>query len=939
MKQLLTTLFSFLLISISAHSQKAKISGKVLNTRNEPLVGVTIKLNTANNAVATTNIEGRYNVTVEVGKKYSLSFSYVGYETKIIEDVTVNKANADEIIDVVLTESKKVNSEVTVKSTGRATGRGETVNTMIAFQKNTGNVTSVISAEAIRRSPDKNTGEVLKRIPGASIQEGKFLVVRGLSDRYNAAMLNGIPLSSTEPDRKTFAFDMIPSAMIDNIIINKAFTPENPGEWGGGLVQVNTKDIPTKNFFNIQIGVGINTQVVGNDFYSYEGGKLDFLGLDDGKRSLPSSYITKSVFDASSQAEKNRIGLEMNNQWTAQRIATPINNSFQASGGFAGKFLKKNIGGVFGLTYSRTARFLQLTNNQFNFGSSSTASLDYSFNDNKYNQEVLWGALGNISLQLNNNNKISYKTIFNVNSSDYATLRNGIENFGTTPLDSVRGTELQFQQNIFWSNQIIGEHNLNIKKKAYKLKWFGAMNILDAYQPDQRRIFYRKSNTIPGASYEMLISDVLSQRSGNRFNQNLNEYIYTAGGDITRSFKLFNNSQTVKAGYLFQVRDRLFDAKPFSIGLVGNNPTLIKQTPEQAFVAANFSASGENGKLYFDAIRGNRFRYLANSILNAAFIQFDNQFADKWRVLWGARLEDFDQLVGSVYKNDPRHTYSRVRDILPGANITYKLNNKTNIRLSASQTVVRPEFRELATFEFYDFELNAAVQGTPTLKRTKITNLDLRYELYPAAGEVFNVGFFYKNFSNPIEQVYIVQAGGASTFLFTNPQAANAYGAEVELRKKLDFIGLNNLTFQTNLSYIYSRIKDDNLEAAGLLRNRPMQGQSPYVLNAGLLYDVEKHGLNITLLFNQVGQRIFLVGNDIVPDIWEAPRPLFDLQVSKKLMKSKGEIRLNVQDILNQRLYFYQNLNDNKTRQAGVDVDRFSRRFGTNINLTFGYSF
>jgi TonB-dependent receptor len=914
------------------NAQTAKLSGKIVGENNKPVAAASVTI-VGQKGGTTSNFEGIYNLVLSTGKKYEIEVSAIGYSTKRISDVEVNAKEVNEL-NIILEPKAKDLTDVVVKTTS---AKKETTNALISYQRNTGTVTSVISAEAIRRSPDRNTGEVLKRIPGASIQDGKFLIVRGLSDRYNAAMLNGVPLTSSEPDRKTFAFDLIPSGMIDNIIVNKASTPENSGEWAGGLVQINTKDIPTRGFFNMQIGMGINSQVVGNDFYGYNKGKYDFLGIDDGSRALPNNYTTKSQFDLSSQDKKNAIGLAMNNQWTPQLMATPLNTNLQMSGGFTSKLFGKQVGGVFGLTYNKSNRNLQLGNNQFNFGGGGSTSIDYSFNDAKYTQDVLWGALGNFAIQLNNNNKISYKTLFNVNSTNYANIRNGIENFGTTPLDSVKAYELQFQQNMFWSNQIIGEHNFI--KPNFKLKWFGSFNILDGYQPDQRRILYRKSNTIPNLPYEMLVADVLSQRSGNRFNQALNEYIYTAGADITKSFKWFGQTQTFKAGYLFQVRDRLFDAMPFSIGLVGNNPSLIRQSAEQAFVASNFSSTGENGKFYFDAIKGSRFRYLANSILNAGFFQFDNQFTSKFRLLWGLRVEDFDQLVGSVKKSDPRFSNSRVTDFLPSLNFTYKLNAKTNLRLSATQTVVRPEFRELATFEFYDFEVNAAVQGNPNLQRTKVTNLDLRYELYPNAGETFNVGVFYKNFINPIEQVFILAGGGASTFVYTNPQAANSVGAELEFRKKLDVIGLPNFTIQTNFAYIYSRIKDDKLAAAGLLKDRPMQGQSPYVINAALLYDVEKLGLNVTLLFNQIGERISLVGNDVFPDIWEAPRPIFDLQISKKILKNRGEVKLNIQDILNRPLYFYQNLDGKNQRNAAVDVDRFSRRFGTNISVSLAYNF
>jgi outer membrane receptor protein involved in Fe transport len=309
--------------------------------------------------------------------------------------------------------------------------------------------------------------------------------------------------------------------------------------------------------------------------------------------------------------------------------------------------------------------------------------------------------------------------------------------------------------------------------------------------------------------------------------------------------------------------------------------------------------------------------------------------------VWGARLEDYDQLVGSVKKSDPRHTYSRVRDILPGVNATYKVNPTTNIRLSASQTVVRPEFRELAAFEFYDFELNAAVVGNPLLERTKITNADLRYELYPRAGEAFTVGVFYKYFQTPIEQLFFQGGGGASFFPFRNVESAYTAGAELEFRKRLDFINLPNFTFQSNFAVMQSRIKDDSLKAFGFSIDRPMQGQSPFVINASLMYDLEKAGLNATVLFNQIGRRIAFVGNVFqqVPDVWEAPRPLLDFQVGKKLLNSKAELRLNVSDILNRNLVFYQNASGNEAYQKGVDPVRFSRRFGTNITFTFGYNF
>jgi outer membrane receptor protein involved in Fe transport len=269
-------------------------------------------------------------------------------------------------------------------------------------------------------------------------------------------------------------------------------------------------------------------------------------------------------------------------------------------------------------------------------------------------------------------------------------------------------------------------------------------------------------------------------------------------------------------------------------------------------------------------------------------------------------------------------------------NFTVKLNTKTNIRISGSQTVVRPELRELTSLNLYDFELNASVQGNPLLKRTKVSNFDVRYELYPKAGEVFTAGVFYKRFSNAIEQYLNGGGGGSSTFTYLNAKKATSFGVEVEVRKKLDFSNaLKNFTFQANASYINSKVSDTTLRL-----DRTLQGQSPYVLNFGLLYDLEKAGFSATLLFNQIGERIYLVGDAFAgaPDIYEAPRALVDFQLAKKILKKKAEIRLNIADLLNQTQYFYQNGNSKTSFQKETDAYRFTRRNGTTFSLTFNYS-
>ena len=927
----LVTLLTFLTFSLSslAQNQKGKIEGKITDDKNgSAIAGVTVLIKETGKGVAT-DLEGRFVLNAEPGKKYTLVISSTAYESKEVTDV---ETGADGIahVDLALTPKVKAGEAVVVRSTS---ARKESVNALITFQKNTNTVASVISAEAIRRSPDKNTGEVLKRTPGASIQEGRFIVIRGLADRYNQAMLNGILLTSTEPDRKTFSFDMIPASMIDNIIINKAFVPEYPGEWAGGLIQVNTKDIPTKNFFNVQVGTGFNSQTIGKKFYEDgQGGKTDWLGLDDGTRELPSQYTRKAEFDTLSPAAKTAIGKQMRNSWSPAETTAPLNVSVQLNGGFSTKLFGKNLGGIIGIMYNRSNKYLQLLN-RYNNIDEFTFKVDTvnNYNDDKYQKDVSAGALGSLSLQLNPRNKVSVKTIVNINTSNSVIQRSGTD-FSRED-SKVKGSEFTFKENTFFTVQVNGEHSI---VKPLKLKWYGAFNILDGFVPDQRRILYSKK-PIDSDPFKLLISNSTSQISGSRIYQSLSDYIYTAGGDLSYNLKWLGQTQTIKGGYMFQVKDRLYDAQLFANYLPAAGNQALKLLPaDQVFAPANFG-NGLDDKFGFDAIKGNTFRYLANTILNAGFIQFDNQFSNKLRVVWGLRVEDYDQLVGSVKKWDPRHTYSKTTDFLPGLNATYKINDKTNLRLSGSQTVIRPELRELSFLNLYDFELNASVQGDPTLKRTKVSNADFRYEIYPRAGEVINAGVFYKNFQNPIEQYFNGSGGGASTINYINASKATSYGIEVEGRKKLDFIsgGLKNFTFQANAAYIHSVVKD-----AAKKIDRPMQGQSPYILNFGLLYDLEKHGFNATLLFNQIGERIYLVG-DIqagAPDIYEAPRPILDLQLAQKILKRKAELRLNVADIINQKQYFYQNPGGKMSFQKDTDAYRFTRKYGTTYSLTFNYS-
>lgn len=546
MKHIILSFLSLIVAAVT-FAQTGSIEGTIHDAAtNKPLTGASITIKSSGRGTSS-DVNGHYIITNLQPGRHTISVSYGG-TVKEVTDVEV-KAGESTLQDITIEQKAKTVEGVVVTSTVRA--RQETAAALITFQKNTNTVASVISAESIRRSPDRNTGEILKRTPGASIRDGKYLIVRGLADRYNQAMLNGILLTSTEPDRKTFSFDLIPAQIIDNIIINKAFVPELPGEWGGGLIQVNTKDIPARNFMNVQVGIGYNSQTSLRDFKSEEhGGRLDFLGIDNGTRALPAAYTTKSNFDTSGRELKTRIGSQMRNAWAPKTAMAPLNHSLQLNGGVNTKMFGKQVGGIFNLSYNKNYRMQDLyTGRNYPNGTNTAFTTENYYNDNKYINETNVGAMAGIGLQLNSRNKLAATALINVVGSNAVNDRNGIDRVRNDSI--LNGYEFTFKQNTFFTGQLTGDHGIT---NNLKLKWYGSFNILDGYIPDQRRILYSREteNGTPLA----LISNTLSQQSGSRIYQSLSDYIYTGGGDMAYNFKAFSNrKQTVKAGYMLQIKD------------------------------------------------------------------------------------------------------------------------------------------------------------------------------------------------------------------------------------------------------------------------------------------------------------------------------------------------------------------------------------------------
>lgn len=978
--------FQFIMLFVAQFlfSQTGIIKGSTVEeATGRTIPGISIKiLNTKFFTIS--DSDGNFTIrNVPVGK-YELEFASVSFEAKTITDVEVI-VNETVTVNVSLTEKNTKLDEVVIKIA--RSNKVESVRSLLTMQKNSIRVSDGISAESIKRTPDKTTSDVLKRISGASIQDNKFVIIRGLNDRYNASYLNGTPLPSSEPDRKAFSFDIFLANMIDNLVIYKTASPDLPGEFAGGVIEINTKAVPDKDFQSLTIGTGYNTITTGQDQQYYKGGSSDWLGIDDGTRALapnvPSSrdmLALQAVRNDGNQQSLIDISKNFQNDWTVNDKKFAPNTSFQYS---LGKFYEvkeeSNIGFLFSLSHSSTNNFNETSRRSFD----DVAVLVRDQNDKSYSNQVLFGAIANVSYKLNPNNSFTFKNLYSVNSDNRYIDRDGKINQDPDAL-SARTTARLFTSNNIYTSQILGEHFL--PSTQLKINWVLGYDLVQRNIPTERRNTYTYvkfedgSQSNPAAIFS--INNVGAEYPGAIFSSKNVEDVYFGKVDLSRKFKITESFNTdIKVGGAYQTRKRDFAARqlgyiPFNGNFRGTgygdntfDGAILTQPNSIIFDPVNMGVTGTNksGLVLFEGTRGND-AYTASSVLKSAYTMFDHSYK-KIRFIWGVRMESYLQKLNAftdagrpIAINDSR------TDFLPSANLIFGLTKTQNVRFSASRTLNRPEFRELAPFLFFDIATRFNTEGTETLQVATIDNYDLRYEIFPGKGQLFSISAFYKKFKNPIE----LQALANNTNKYQNAKSGENQGIEIEYRTLLGSIVnndenklLNDLTLYTNIAIIKSRVDISNLIQSTTLEDIPLQGQSPYVFNAGLQYINKENGWSSALNVNRVGNRVAIQSNQTVggnfPALWEKSRTFLDFQVTKTILKNKIELKLNAQNILAQDLIFYNNTdtpiqttssikgvinniftgNKNNTNgyNQAIDDTVFITKFGRTFSFAVNYSF
>jgi TonB-dependent receptor len=919
----------FLTLSVlTSLAQLGSIKGHIKDAvSGEGVIGANVLI--AGTAQGTSaDVNGDFEIVKVKAGKYTLIISFISYKTDTLKEVTVY-ADQTTVINTSLMEMSQELSEVVITGT-KAT---DTDISIITDIRKNDLVVVGISAQQISMSQDRDAAQVIRRVPGVTIVNNRFVNVRGLSERYSTVMLNGIIAPSSEVDSKAFSFDLIPSGMIDRMMVNKSGSPNLPGEFAGAVIDITTKSVVEENSISLSVSGSFRANTTGKTVaLSEEKSQKDWMGLGSSARALPAEFPSQNLRIFSNNPNDQNVSTLVNatkllpNTWGTRNLTASPELRVNLDISRALKIGSKRFDNITSLSYARTNQRLELTQNYYDVFSEANqkSTARYQYNDVRFAQTSRLGAVSNFTFEINPSHRIEFRNFYNQQGNNQSTLRTGT--------DDAQGFDINNQsfsylgRNIY-SGQLSGKHGLS---DAINFNWIFGYNHTNANQPDYRRI---RSQRASGTTdpFAIVIPPGASSFDAGRFYSKLKEQSFSAAGNLEIKLNAAakeDNQSKIVAGYYLEQKDRKFDARWLSYkwinsSVVDNN--LLLGSFDQIFEPQNLGTKfileeGTNeGPDLYD-------RYDGHNQLVSGYAGIVTPLGEKFRLSAGMRIEHNVQQI-DVYDakgNAKRVVDSPVTVPMPFSNLSYNVTEKMLIRMAYSKTVNRPVFRELAPFNYYDFDRNADISGNPNLKTARVDNVDLRWELYPSRAENISFGFFYKHFKDPIEQY--LKPGSNLIYSYTNADQATSYGIETEVRKSLENLSsyfLKKFTLVLNGALIKSQIKlPSNLD--NLQSDRAMQGQSPYVANASLFYNNNDNGLQISAQYNVFGKRIFAVGDkDSNPNQYEMPRNQIDLTVSKQLNRHL-EFKFGIQDLLNQKYRLIQDSNrDKKITKVDESIQTF----------------
>ncbi len=863
--------------------------------RGQPIAGVRVFVR-GDGAEARTDAQGRFRLWVPAGA-WDLTLMHTSYGTQAVQGALAGSEAAEAEVLVEMTSTVGQLDEFVVTAPRLEGGAFA----MMDERRRSGAVSDIIGAEQMSKSGDGDAASALKRATGVTVVGGKFVYVRGLGERYSSTLLNGSTLPSPDPERRVVPLDMFPADILESVVIQKTYSPDMPGEFGGGVVQLRTRTSPSAFEASASTSLGMLLGTSLERGLMAETGPLDFLGIDGGFRALPdevqraserSPLLQRDMFSTRGYTaeELERLGELMPNRWALERGVVPPNFGVSGTVGDAVTLAGRKAGYLLSLTYDNdwAQRSSEATIFTVGTGGKLEPAHRYRF-DELTHTYTLAGALS-AALELAPGHDLRLTTLVDRISDDSPRIYEG---FNRDVATDIRVTRLQWIERMLVSSQLSGRHRLGAAPAAddedddapaTQLDWRYALAVATRAEPDRRQVRYDHEPSTGAWS--------LSDRpEGNRrIFSDLTDVNHDLGLDLSLPLSTWWDGVqgTLKVGAAAMLKDRTVDTRRYKYMQQGDlaRGELLLRGPEELFVPQYIDPEG----FQLTEVTLETDNYFADHLVLAGYLMADVAVTDTLRVVVGARVEHSAQGVSTFEPFNPNAKPIRAdlttTDLLPALTASWTLAEGHILRAGVSRTVSRPDFRELSPATFNDVTGGRQLFGNPELDRTLISSADLRWEWYPTQGDTLSVGAFYKHFDHPIEVIVVPSAQLSVTY--ANAATAHNLGLEVEARKTLGFMGdvheaLADAYVAANAAWIASNVELPAGQTIQTSKSRPLQGQSPYVLNLQLGWDDPDAGASATVLYNVFGPRIVEVGALGAPDVYEEPVHQLDLVLSHKL--------------------------------------------------------
>jgi hypothetical protein len=706
------------------------------------------------------------------------------------------------------------------------------------------------------------------------------------------------------------------------VLVYKTPSPDLPGDFAGGIVKVYTTSIAEKNQLTVSLQASSREFSTGTAFNYNAPSSTDILGYDNGMRSIPKDF--PELLDTKAPDYKTNIGQwskEFGKDWTVNTTRANPDARLSLALSNVWHFKKLKIGNTLGATYSNT-----YTNYKIHRQAWDSTAKDYDYMDLKSDNTVSSGIMDNVGIAVGNT-KIEFKNLYNQIGKSSLTVRRSVPD-STSPNPDELGYAMGYESRATYTSQLTGTHKNDDETRKYT--WTLGYSDLFKNQPDLRRIRYTKNPGDNDSLFKASIPSTVDILNGGKWYSTLYEHTYSFSQQLQQKINIKDYTFEASAGNYIEYKSRSLRIRQlgYSIKSGGQTQQILRLPVNGIFNDTNIDG---NKRFKIGEVTHDYDHYDAQNELAAGFITVKAPVGKHITLFGGARYEYNVQSLKAVVNLDTIEPQIKTNYLLPSINAAYNFTAKSLVRLAYGKTLNRPEFREWAPAYYYDFDELAGNYGSlypttaikgkqnDTLKVCTIQNFDLRYELYPTAGEMLQLGVFYKSFKNPIQRV-IITTGGYD-YSFINADNAYCYGFELDFRKNLAFLDkkfridfFRDLTLVGNLSLVKSELNIDTNRVNLVIPRSTMQGQSPYIVNAGVYYQSSENGFQGSLLYNVFGPRMYAIGNTAGSGVsrGEMPFQSFDFAVSKSLNKH-FMISLGIQNMLGSRIVFLSDTNkDNK---------------------------